>query len=186
MNLQTLATILLIAGTVVGTFGGGKLPQADVLITGLGLLMLVAGGVLLSVDRRRKNRAQDAGVAPGGAGSRADVLALIRELPAKLQPIADEADDLTLDELASRIGALDADYFQPIADGAPLLLGPMGTARFASVFGVYAGGERLVSRAWSAAVDSHRPEAVASLREGVKRIREAAEAIDGIGSSRAA
>ncbi len=182
--MKTLATVLLIAGTIVGTFGGGKLPEADVLTTGIGLALLVAGGVLLAIDRRKASKQAPAAGDVRGAGK--DVLSLIRALPAKLQPIADEADRLTLDELAARIGVLDVEYFQPIADGAPLLLGPMGTARFASVFGIYASGERLVSRSWSAAVDAHRPEAVASLREGLRRIAEAAAVIDQDAPARAA
>ncbi len=174
--MKTLITVLLIAGTIVGAFGAGKLPQADPYFTGAGLVLLVVAGVL-GWRQRRKDAAL-----PASAGGNVDVPALIRALPSKLQPISDAADGITLAELAERIGDLDADYFRPIADAAPLLLGPMGTERFAAVFGVYASGERLISRAWSAAVDQHRPEAVASLREGVKRIQEAAVAIDAPGT----
>lgn len=179
--MKTLATVLIIAGTIVGAFGGGKLPKADPLVTGIGILLLIIGGVILSMQRRAHAKAAASAV------DGIDVLALMRALPPKLQPISDEADQLTLAQIAERIGDLDADYFRPIADGAPALLGSMGTARFASVFGVYASGERLISRAWSAAVDQHRPETLVSLREGIVRITEAAAAIDASASgSRAA
>ena len=174
--MKTLITVLLIAGTIVGAFGAGKLPQADPLITGAGLLLLIVAGVF-----GWRQRKKDAAL-PAGDGGNVDVLTLIRALPAKLRPISDEADALTLDQLADRIEALDVDYFRPIADGAPQLLGTMGTDRFAAVFGVYASGERLISRAWSAAVDSHRPETIASLREGTSRIQQAADAIDAVGA----
>jgi hypothetical protein len=177
--MNTLATLLLVVGTIVGVFGGGKLPQANPYITGLGILLLAAGGVILYLERRRL------AAAPVGSAGTVDVLALIRVLPERLQLISDAADELTLAQIADRIGELDTEYFRPISDAAPALLGSMGTERFASVFGVYAGGERLISRAWSAAVDQHRPETLTSLREGISRIRAAAAAIDA-GGSRAA
>jgi hypothetical protein len=170
--MKILATLLLIGGTIVATFGAAKLPEANPLVTGLGLLLLSGGGVILFLLRRKLAQV------PAGAGASADVLKLMRELPDKLQPILDQADQLTLAQLGERIGELDVDYFRVIADGAPELLAPMGTERFAEVFGVYASGERYVSRAWSASVDHHRPETVASLCEGIARIRQAVEALE--------
>ena len=166
--MQALATSLLVLGTILGAFGGARLPQADPLVAGVGLAMLVAG-CLLVFQRARSQRTHAA-----RAISDAAIFDLIVALPDQLQPILDQADALTLEEIAQRISALELQYFRPIADASPDMLPRMGAESFSALFGQYAGGERLISRAWSAAVDLHRPETIASLREGIERLRAAA------------
>jgi hypothetical protein len=169
--MNKAATILLILGTIVGAFGGARLPQADPLVSAIGVLLLVAGCVLIYSQGRANKLA--AANAVGGV----PVFELMRALPDQLQPILDQSEQLSLAEITERLSALDLDYFRPIADASPALLNRMGAESFAAVFGLYASGERLISRAWSAAVDQHRPETIASLHEGLARIRQAAAAI---------
>jgi hypothetical protein len=169
MGMQKMALALIVLGTVVASVGGARLPEADWWVSGLGLLVLVAGGVVLRLSTRRVEAS--AGI------SGEQVVAALRGLPDELEAICAEVEQLQLAEVTERLSGLEVKYFRPIADGAPLLLGAMGAGRFAEVFGVYASGERLVARAWSAAADHHRPEATAALRSGSARIREAALAM---------
>lgn len=171
--MKTSGTILLVAGTVVATFGGARLPQADAVWSGLGLALLAAGGALHVLHRRMRATSVSRGA--GGV----PVFDLIRALPEQLQALLDDAGRLTLAEIAECLGGLQRSHFGPIAEASPTLMGAMGAERFAAVFGAYAGGERLIARAWSAAVDHHRPETLASLREGLARLHRAAAAIAG-------
>ena len=169
MNKFSIA--LLVLGTIVGAFGGARLPQADPVVSTIGLAMLAAGCLMVWLQAR----AHRSGAVSATTDAR--VFELIRSLPDKLQPLLDQADQLTLDQIADRLAALELETFRPIADASPALLSRMGAESFAAVFGLYAGGERLIARAWSAAVDLHRPETIASLREGLERIRQAVAAL---------
>lgn len=165
--MRTIGIVLLVAGTIIGSLGGAKLPQADWTVAGAGFALLAVALLLLRWP------------AKGGAGARErgaqDVLSLLRSMPDELDAISARAAGLELPALLEELSALDRKYLQPIADGSPALLGQLGAQRFADVFGQYASGERQLARAWSAAADQHGPEAIASLQRSAERIREAVE-----------
>jgi hypothetical protein len=172
------AVALLVLGTVTASLGGARLPQADWRIAGAGLAALAAGAALLRRSGRGGAEATGSAGAPGD--SAADVaLRALRALPARLDALEAEAPSLELPELIRRLSALAAELGDPIAEGSPGLLRRLGTERFAEVLGTYASGERALARAWSAAADQHRPEALAALSAGAARIREARHALDG-------
>lgn len=169
--MKKLGWILLIAGTIVGSLGGARLPEADWTIAGVGLAMLAGSAVLMRLAARH------AGGGAAAAGS--DVVAAMRQLTERLEALVKEAPSLSLAEVAERISRLSADFFAPISDGSPRMLGAMGPERYAEVFGTYASGERSIARAWSAASDQHRPETLASLELGTARIKEAVSRLEG-------
>ena len=166
---------LLVIGTIVGSLGGAKLPKVDWVIAGVGFGMLAIAIVLLrmSAAKDRKERAT-----ADGADPREDPLGAIRTLPKRLDVIVEEAASQPLKTLIEKLSELDTELMSPIADGAPRLLGTLGAQRFASIFGDYASGERWLTRAWSAAADQHRPEALKALERARTKIHDAVEAID--------
>lgn len=165
---QRVATALLVIGTIVGTLGGAHLPTADWRIVGAGLALLAAGALLM----RRVGGAS----APARAAAHGDLLAALAALPERVDQLAAEAASLDLVELRRRIDRVNEDAIQPIAESSPELLPVLGATRFADLFGVFASGERLLARAWSAAADEHREEALSAVALAAERIREAAAA----------
>jgi len=178
--MKNVAIILLIVGTVVGTVGGAHLPEANWLIAGSGIALLLAGVLVYRLaERQRIARAR--AVAPGEKERLSPVdraLVCIRELPGLLDPIVEEMHELPLEVICERVGELEDTHFEIVGEAAEALFDRLGGATFAQVFGLYSGGERLVRRAWSAAADHHRPECMESLAEGAERIREAVAALE--------
>jgi hypothetical protein len=160
---------LVVLGTVVGTLGGARLPDADLRVTAVGIALLIAG----ALGVRRTRLGQSAGAIHGSDAS-GDVLGMLRALPAKIDAIAELAPAGALSDLVGKLSALQRDVLEPLSERSPSLLPRLGGARFASIFGPYASAERALARAWSAAADQHRPEALASLRLAAERAREAA------------
>lgn len=166
--MRNLGIVLLVLGTIVGSLGGAKLPTANWAVAGAGFAMLVAALVLLRWPKKGD------GTKSADAPEKV-VIPLLRELPKEIEAIRLEAEDLELPALLERLGKLDREFLQGISEGSPALLSSLGPQRFADVFGQYASGERLLARAWSAAADHHRPEALDALERSALRIREAVE-----------
>jgi hypothetical protein len=169
--MRQVAWVLLVAGTIVGSLGGARLPEASYPVAAAGVALIIVAAVLLHA-KRKQHRA--------GSLEHGEVLAAMRALAEPLGALTREAPELPLSEIAARIAHLNTTYFAPIADGAPRMLSAMGATRYADVFTTYASGERAISRAWSAASDHHRPETLAALRAGTARIEEA---LDKLGAS---
>jgi hypothetical protein len=167
--MKALGYVLLALGTVIASLGGAKLPSASIWVSGAGLLLLVIGGVCLRATTRK--------TADGAALRADDPRALLRRLPERLEELVRTAPGLELDELVTRLGALGAELLLPIGDGSPALLRQLGSQRFASIFGPFAGAERALARAWTAAADGHRPEAEDALSQALGRARESVQAL---------
>lgn len=168
--IRKIGMVLLVAGTVVASLGGAKLPTASVPVSAAGLGLLLAALVCL----RWKRPAERSGGAESPQGA---VLARLSELPARVAHLHAEARELALPGILERLDALDAELVGPIADGSSSLLSELGATRFADVFGAFAGAERALARAWSAAADGHRPETEAALGRALERARDAARAL---------
>jgi hypothetical protein len=106
-----------------------------------------------------------------------DPRTLLRQLPARLEDLDRRAAELELGELIAELDGLEVELLAPIADGSPPLLAALGTPRFAAIFGPFASAERAVARAWSAAADGHRTEALSALEVAVARARSAVSAL---------
>lgn len=168
--LYKASLVALVLGTVVASLGGARLPRADTTVSVIGLALLVAG--IIGVRLVARTRAQEGSSASDGLGA-ADPLSLLRAIPERLEPLIDRAPTAPLPEIVREIAAVVDRHFTPLSEVAPSMLGRLGAARFATVFGSYASAERAIARAWSAAADGHRAEAVASLGRAKDRIHEA-------------
>lgn len=157
-----LIQALLVAGTVLGTLGGARMPGVSWTLALLGLALLVAAGLLARFGRHRDEGALAADVTPE-----------LESLARRLSELQSEAAGLPASELVLRISALDGELVLPIGERAPRMLRRLGAERFAEVFGRYASGERALARAWSAAADQHAPEALASLELAARQVEEA-------------
>ena len=174
-----VSTILMVAGTIVATLGGARLPAADPFVTGAGIAILLAGIVLRKIAVRNKQKldksASSAGI--GRAGGQ-PVVETMKGLLEKLEQNSTNAKHARRGtELAGRLAALEPDLYS-VADTAPALLDVVGAQTFALAFSEFAQGERALRRAWSAAADGHDEEARASLSDAIHRIRSAIGALE--------
>lgn len=173
--MKIAAIALLVIGTIVGALGGAKLPSADPLIAGAGLLLLAAGAALLRLSK-------------GGGGAEAvarddEAAAALRSIstvPREAAELARDASKLELPQVIERINRINAAHLQPVGDATPTLLDNLGSRIYAELMGSYASGERLITRAWSAAADDHRPECLTSLERAAEEFRQAGEVSDRI------
>jgi hypothetical protein len=169
--MKKLGLLLLVIGTVVGSLGGAKLPSASWPISAAGLAILVAAVIAL---RWR-------GSTPGEAArieSDGDVASLLARLPERIAELSAKAPKLELSALTLELDAIEAELLAPIAERSSALLPVLGASRFADVFAAFAGTERSLARAWSAAADGHRPEAESSIQRALERSRASAAAIE--------
>jgi hypothetical protein len=171
-HAKTIASALLVAGTIIATLGGARMPHVDRLWVGAGLVVLLAGAALLRVAERGGSGSTQAGASREGA------LQALRALPAHVSAIESEAAGLPLSDLATKLGALQTDHFVPLSRRAPELARTFGGDLYARVFGPYACAERALARAWSAAADGHRPEVIASLRRAAAELDIALREVD--------
>jgi len=172
--MRLRAHVLLSLGTILATLGGARLPVVEWSLVAVGAAVLVAGGVLHRLDARKQ---REAGASSSGTSAAAEV-EMLRAVSAEVERLCEEAPALSLEDLADRLAALEPRTMGPLGESIPHRIAAMGGERFAEVFGDYAAGERLVHRAWSAAADGHRPEALRALEAGARRIRAALAALD--------
>lgn len=156
------ANVLLSIGTVLATLGGARLPTVEWRLVALGSLVLVAGGVMHRMASRKSRETRQ--------GPEVSMTDTLRAVADELQALSAKGPSLTLPQLVERLGALENGSLGQVGEAIPQQLATLGGARFAEVFGEYAAGERMVHRAWSAAADGHREEALRSLEEGARRI----------------
>lgn len=165
--MRLRANVLLSIGTILATLGGARLPDVHWLLVGIGAAVLVAGGILHRIASRRPEASHGkSGIALAEA---------LRGLSDDLEDLLRASDSLSLSDLVARLSELETGAMAQLAEAIPEQLQALGGARFAEIFGEYAAGERLIHRAWSAAADGHRPEALRSLAEGVARIQASLE-----------
>ena len=159
---------LLVSGTIIGTLGGARMPDVNWSLSAFGLALLVLAGLGLRFVQNTKDEAEGGDLGPD-----------ISELASKLEGLQAEAAGLALPDLVLRLSTLDSELVRPISERAPRMLKKLGTERFAEIFGTYASGERALARAWSAAADAHGPEALRSLEQSVRLIRQTSDALSG-------
>ncbi|MCP4805270.1 MAG: hypothetical protein GY913_02750 [Proteobacteria bacterium] len=142
----------------------------------VGVLMILAGAVMA----RQQLAAENSGEVQVGTGDAVDFLTNVQAARKRLDQLAEDISKLGMDEEAvaarEEIDLVFAELLEPIVDARGRFVARHGMATFAGYFGSFAGGERNLSRTWSALTDGHAVEARASL----ERAREAfAEAEDG-------
>ena len=115
-------------------------------------------------------------VAPGSPGA---LGAELDGLLAGVKALAEEAEGLEVDVLHARIDALLTGPVQRLGDGRTAVQASLGAAGFVAVMGPLASAERYLNRGWSAAVDGNAEEAVTCVRDAVRPLGEARDAVPG-------
>ena len=144
----------------------------------LGLVLIVAGGWISRIAVKKEANSDEKnedGEGPIDFGECLNALLneleqLADEMGATSSPSADEK--LKAKE---RIEALQRDRFELLVDARGRLQIRHGLAAFAAIFSPLSGAERRLNRTWSALVDNHWPEAVASVNGSLELLRLADE-----------
>lgn len=169
-----MRALLMTAGVILGVLGGAY-PRERALVGGIpGGWPLVAAGAAC-IAAALVLRLRGARVSDRQRGSIAQAQEAVRRAPEELRALSEAAVALPIAELAARLDAFARRNFDPVYEAQEALVASQGFAKYAAHTGPWANGERMVSRAWSAATDGHRPEAVASIREAMPHFEEAAK-----------
>ena len=138
-----------------------------------GVFLIIAGAVLA----RKQIEAEHRGEGDAASEQAVDFLANVREIRRRLDQLAANIAKLPMDEDVPEarevIDTAFAELIEPIVDARGRFTARHGVAVFASYFGAFAGGERNLSRTWSALTDGHAEEARASLAKAIAAFAEA-------------
>ena len=129
-------------------------------LSGLGQRVLSKGGTLKK-----------------GASDPVDTLAAVI---AEVKAVRDEvrgmsSDKARLDTIIERIGELQQTRLADFPEGREVIVARGGLGKYATVMDVFAGGERKINRAWSAAADGNLGESFENLELGIPLLEEAAK-----------
>ncbi|USN97930.1 MAG: hypothetical protein H6810_06975 [Phycisphaeraceae bacterium] len=100
------------------------------------------------------------------AGALADVAALRDELPTI------HSDRARLEEIVARLGELQQTHLAAFAETRDVLISRHGMGGFARIMDAFAGAERKVNRAWSAAADGLLGESIDNIEMAVPMFEE--------------
>lgn len=146
--------------------------------TGGPLFALGCAGLIVSSMVARKLRGAGATQAAGSAGvASGDAESVLVALGAEMEALRQSLDGMPeeTDRLAAvldRLGAVQRTHIPGFVGARSQLVSRLGLARFAQVAERFAGAERQINRAWSAAADGQEPEANACLDEARTRLAE--------------
>jgi hypothetical protein len=140
---------------------------------GLGCAGLIVSSIVAR-KLRRAGAARSVGLAGESSEDAASVLvALGAELEALRQSLGGMAEESErLAAVLDRLGAVQRTHIPGFVGARSQLVSRLGLARFAQVAERFAGAERQINRAWSAAADGQEPEANACLDEARTRVAE--------------
>lgn len=172
-----MINLLLVAGCVLGVIGGAAPSTAKIGEFPLNWSLTAIGAVLLMIGffiKRGKPAGGHGAEEKTGAGSVSAADAAMRETASKVKLLQADAARLELQQLVARLDLIIKENIQPVIDAQALIIEKQGFAKYAAHTSPWATGERLIYRAWSAATDGHRPEAIASLGESILHFEEAA------------
>lgn len=168
---RAVATWTLYAGMALTMVGGAGWPPSLNAVLILGFALLALGVALL-------RRASKSGEAEGesATGSVSAARDKLPALVAAIEALSARAETAPLDEVAREAeGAIRA-YVDPVSSAQEEWTRRYGFARYAAMMSPLSTCERWLYRAWSAASDGHRGEALRSLREALPYAKEAAAA----------
>lgn len=170
---------LLIVGCVLGVIGAaapssvhmGGLP-VDWSCAAVAAVLLLAAYFVRGGGAGHGEHGADGGAAtPGLAASAREAILRTSDNVRGLIPVVETA---SIEDAAQRIQNIILQDINPVLSAQDALIAGQGFALYAAHTGPWAGGERMLYRAWSAATDGHRPEAVAALHEAIPYFEEAA------------
>jgi len=156
------------------------------LLFGLGLFLIVIGGLLARKIARGEATTESSDDKTEGTVEAVDFGELLRTLNEETKALHTELTTQPapytpdLDEAKARIEVLQMDRVDRLVDARMGLQARYGMAGFAQVFGPMSAGERNLNRTWSALVDNHWPEAMASLAFATTQFEEACQQMERI------
>ncbi len=133
---------------------------AAVLIVAVAIALKRGGGPDLAPD--------ETGVAPADG-----VRAALGQVVSECEQLAANAPTMDADALHRAIDPISAGALYRVVEGREAVKAALGLGGFAEVYGPLASGERLLNRAWSAAVDGYLEEARVCAQDCVQHFREA-------------
>lgn len=114
--------------------------------------------ILVAIALKRGAKAEVA-TSPDGTTPVGEVWLALELLLQESRELAEAAPNLTADALHRAIDPIHSGSLYRIIDGRESVRASLGLAGYAHVFGPLAAGERMLNRAWSAAVDGYLEEA---------------------------
>ncbi len=175
MNLKNLARYVFYVGMAVCMIGGATWPAPQWFTVIVGLAVLGCG---IAIKRRADRAAPEASEDGSTAGTFASAVAAMPVLRDGLRALEATAVEQPLTALAQALEELQRKGIDVVAGAQDDFVRLHGFVPYAAVMAPLATGERLLHRAWSAASDGHRPEALASIRAAIPHIASAGEALD--------
>lgn len=154
--MKVLGWLLFLAGTLVASAAGAKVPPSWV-VFGVGAAVATVGAVVLRVQAARA-----AGAGDPGSGIH-DLVGLRSGLDAIEAAIANAAASEGDDALKVAVEAAILERMIPVIEARMILSQAHGVESYAKVFTPLAACERCLNRSWSALVDGHPPESRAQL-----------------------
>lgn len=169
-----LARTFLISGVCLAAVGGAGFGEPVEALAWPFFLGGVAATLIggLSLRRERRQRAAD-GAEKGTAQE--GLAALLEDLLGRVARLDDERESLESAELCRRLDELfEGPYFE-IGSRSEDYARALGAGAYSSIWEGFAVSERLLSRAWSIAIDGHLEEARGELPRARRQLAQAAE-----------
>ena len=137
----------------------------------------IASVIILGLCGLGQRALAKGGVLKKGAADPVDTLAAAI---AEVRDIRDEVLGMSTDEgrlatIVHRVGELQQTHFANFPEARDVIVARSGLGKYATVMDAFAGGERKVNRAWSAAADGNLGESFESLELGLPMLEEAAK-----------
>lgn len=85
-----------------------------------------------------------------------------------------------MNRIVETLEQVDRDHIETFTSGGTRLTRQLGLSGFAQLMDAFAGAERKLNRAWSAAVDKNEVESLDCLRDGQRLLREAMRRLDSL------
>lgn len=145
---------------------------------GLAALALLAGGLIIRREEQQEisallTRKTDETATPAYALSAAG-----REIDELLGALDELPPETHADAITSRLDALQVTHLAAFVDARAELIGRYGIAGYARLMDAFAGAERALNRAWSAAADGVLPASLEALAIGKARLEETSRRLD--------
>ena len=109
----------------------------------------------------------------------------LEDLTHSLEELVEEGEMIDVYGVKDRIDGDMAENMANFADARESMIPAFGLTAYAEVMTRFAGGERLVNRAWSASADGYLDEVVTCLRDALGQLHDAKGRYDQYSSDRA-
>jgi hypothetical protein len=151
----------------------------------VGLVLIVIGGLLTRKMNREAATSSESSDATDSV-SPVDFGALLKQLQSEATSLHaalsanEDPSPEDFEQAQQEIETLQFERVERLVDNRVGLQVRYGIAGFAQVFGPMSAGERNLNRTWSALVDQHWPEAVASLQNATLQLDEACRQMEAV------